>query len=180
MKKRRMICVGAILVVLFALTQFARAQQKSAEEKTGSFVLGAGLGFHADTPDDTAFAFGITGDYYLTHEFSIGPLLQMGFTEDLFQIGLTAQAKYTFDLREIPQLKPHVQAGLGFIYADLDRSGRKDEDDFSFLIPIGIGAEYQLTKSIWLDTTFLFNITNLDVRDENLFFTWLIGLKFPF
>jgi opacity protein-like surface antigen len=180
MKKRRIICVAVILVVLFALTQFAKAQEKFAEERTGSFVLGVGLGLHADTPDDTAFALGITGDYYLTHEFSIGPLLQMGFTEDLFQIGLAAQAKYTFDLREIPKLKPHVQAGIGFIYADLDREGRKDEDDFSFLIPLGIGAEYQLTKSIWLDTTVLFNITNLDVKDENFFFTWWIGLKFPF
>ena len=180
MKKRRIICVAVILVVLFALTQFAKAQEKSTEERTGSFVFGVGLGLHADTPDDTAFALGITGDYYLTPEFSIGPLLQMGFTEDLFQIGLTAQAKYTFDLREIPKLKPHVQAGLGIIYADLDRKGREDEDDFSFLIPLGIGAEYQLTKSIWLDTTVLFNITNLDVRDENFFFTWLIGLKFPF
>jgi len=180
MKKRRMICAGVIMVVLFALTQLAKAQQKPEEERTGSFVFGAGLGLQADTADDTAFALGITGDYYLTHEFSIGPLLQMGFTDDLFQLGLTAQAKYTFDLTEIPKLKPHVQAGLGIIYADLDRRARRDEDDVSFLIPFGIGVEYRLSKSISLDTTFLFNITNLDVRDDNFFFTWLIGLKFPF
>ena len=180
MEKRRMICAGVIVVVLFSFTQFAKAQQDKAEERTGSFVLGGSLGLQADTADNTTFALGVTGDYYLMHEFSIGPLLQMGFTDDLFQLGLTAQAKYTFDLTEIPKLKPHVQAGLGIIYADLDRRGRRDEDDVSFLIPIGIGAEYRLTKSVSLDNTFLFNITNLDVRDDNFFFTWLIGLKFPF
>lgn len=37
---------------------------------------------------------GPRGDYFLTHEFPIGPLLQMGFTGDLFQLGLTVQAKY--------------------------------------------------------------------------------------
>lgn len=180
MKKRRMICAGVMMVVLLVLTQFANAQQKFAEDRTGSFVFGGSLGLQADTVDDTAYAVGITGDYHLTHEFSIGLLLQMGFTDDLFQPGLTAQAKYTFDLMEIPKLKPHVQAGLGIIYADLDRRARRDEDDVSFLIPLGIGVEYRLSKSISLDTTFLFNITNLNVRDENFFFTWLVGLKFPF
>jgi len=180
MKERRMICAVVVILVFFALTQFAHAQQESANKRAGSFIFGAGLGLQADTPDGTAFALGITGDYYVTQEFSIGPLLQMGFTDDLFQLGLTAQAKYTFDLTEIPELKPHVQAGIGIIYADLDRKAGRDEDDVSFLIPLGIGAEYRLTKSISLDTTFLFNVTNLDVRDENFFFTWYVGLKFPF
>ena len=104
----------------------------------------------------------------------------MGFTDDLMQLGLTAQAKYTFDLANIPQLKPHVQAGLGFIYADLDLGNGRSEDDTSFLIPFGIGAEYKLTDSISLDGTVLFNITDLDVGSEDFFMTWLIGLKFAF
>ena len=167
-------------MLFLALGQFAEAQQQSKNQRTGSFIFGFGLGLQADTPDDTAFALGLSGDYYLTQEFSIGPLLQMGFTDDLFQLGLSAQAKYAFDLAEIPELKPHVEVGIGFIYSDLDRRSRRDEDDVSFLIPLGIGAEYRLTDSIWLDTTFLFNFTNLDVQDENFFFTWLVGLKFPF
>jgi opacity protein-like surface antigen len=180
MKERRLICAGVIIVVFLALTQFAEAQQESADQRTGRFIFGAGLGLQADTPDGTVVALGFSGDYYLTRGFSIGPLLQMGFSDDLFQLGLSAQAKYTFDLAEIPELKPHIEAGIGFIYSDLDRRSRREEDDVSFLIPLGIGAEYKLTKSISLDTTFLFNITNLNVRHENFFFTWLVGLKFPF
>lgn len=180
MKERRLIWTGVIIVVFLALTQFAEAKQEPKDQRTGSFIFGVGLGLQADTPDGTSLALGLSGDYYFTQGFSIGPLLQMGFTDDLFQLGLSAQAKYAFDLAKIPELKPHIEGGFGFIYSDLDRRYRRDEDDVSFLIPVGIGAEYRLTNSISLDTTFLFNFTNLDVRDENFFFTWLVGLKFQF
>src|SRR5512139_1794340 len=179
MKEKSLICVAVMVVVFLVLTPFAEAQQ-SEEERTGKIILGGGLGLMADTPDDTAFALGFNGDYYFTQGFSVGPLLQFGFTGDLFQFGLTGQAKYTFDLREIPALKPHIEAGLGFIYADLDRSRGRSEDDVSFLIPLGIGAEYRLTNSISLDTNFLFNFTDLDVRDKNFFFTWLVGMRYRF
>ena len=181
MKERRLICAGVIIVVFLALSQFVNAQGvQSEDQRAGRFILGAGLGLHAGTSDNTAFALGFNGDYYFTQGLSVGPLLQVGFTGDLFQFGFTGQVKYTFDLKEIPALKPHIEAGLGFIYADLDRSGGRNEDDASFLIPLGIGAEYRLTNSISLDTNFLFNFTDLDVRDENFFFTWLVGLRYRF
>jgi opacity protein-like surface antigen len=181
MRERRLICAGVIIVVFVALTQFAEAQQaQSKDQRAGGFILGAGMGFQANTPDGTAFALGLNGDYYVTQGLSVGPLLQLGFTGDLFQMGLTAQAKYTFDLEPIPSLKPHVEAGVGFIYADLDRTLGRSEHDVSFLFPLGIGAEYRLTKSISLDSTALFNFTDLDVRDRNFFFTWLLGLRYRF
>jgi len=180
MKAKGSVYAGVLLVLLLLLASVAEAQQAQPEERrTGRFAFGAGLGFAGDTPDGTAFALGVSGDYYLTHELSIGPLLQMGFTGDLFQLGLTGQIKYTFDLPQIPALKPHIEAGIGFIYADLDRPGGGG-DDTSFLIPIGLGAEYKLNSRISLDTTLLFNFTDLNVRDENFFITWLLGVKFPF
>jgi opacity protein-like surface antigen len=181
MKERRLICAGVIIVVFLAFAQFAEAQWvPSADERAGRFIFGAGLGLQASTPDGTAFALGFSGDYYFTQGFSVGPLLQMGFTGDLFQFGLTGQAKYTFDIKEIPALKPHIEAGIGFIYSDLDRGRWRSEDDVSFLIPLGLGAEYRLTDSISVDTNFLFNFTDLDVRDKNFFFTWLAGLRYRF
>jgi len=181
MKQRRLICAGVIIVVFLVVTQFAEAQGvQSEDQRTGRFILGGGLGLQANTPDSTAFAFGFGGDYYLTQGFSIGPLFQFGFTGDLFQFGFSGQAKYTFDLKEIPALKPHVEAGLGVIYADLDRGRGRSEHGASFLFPLGIGAEYRLTKSISVDNTFLFNFTDLDVRDTHFFFTWLVGLKYRF
>ena len=181
MKEGRLFFAGVIIVVFLAFTQFAEAQRvQSSDERAGRFVLGAGLGLQANTPDGTAFALGVGGDYYITQGFSVGPLLQLGFTGDLFQFGVTGQAKYTFDLKQIPALKPHVETGIGFIYADLDGGRRGDEDDVSFLIPLGLGAEYRLTNEISLDTTFLFNFTELEVKDEHFFFTWLVGLRYRF
>ncbi len=178
MKKRGLICVGFIILLLHVLTPFAEAQVQSADRRTGRFIGGAGLGLQADTPDGGAFALGLNGDYYLTQEFSIGPLLQMGLTGDLFQLGLTAQAKFTLDLKGIPELKPHAEAGIGFIYSDFKRD--RHEDDTSFLIPLGIGAEFRLNNALSLDSTFLFNFTDLKVRDEHFFFTWLVGVRYRF
>jgi len=179
MKERSLICVAVMIAVFLVLTPFAEAQQ-SDEERTGKIILGGGLGLMADTPDGTAFALGLSGDYYITQGFSVGPLLQMGFTGDLYQLGLTAQAKYTFDIEQIPALKPYIEGGVGFIYANMDGRLWRDEDDVSILFPLGFGVEYRLTKSISLDTKFLFNFTDLDVRDEEFFFTWLVGVRYRF
>ncbi len=181
MREGRLICAGVIMVVILGVSQTAGAQRVQSEDKrAGRYMFGAGLGLQANTPDGTAFALGFSGEYYVTQGFSLGPLLQMGLTGDLFQLGLTYQAKYTFDLKEVPVLKPHIEAGIGFIYADLDRRRLRSENDVSFLFPLGIGAGYRLTKSIWLDNTLLFNFTDLDVRDTHFFFTWLVGLKYRF
>ncbi len=173
---KRFLAGIAMTVIVVALALPAAAQQKAADKK---LAFGGALGLQTDTPDGTAFALGFYGDYFLTPEVSVGRLLQMGFTNDLRQGGLSAQAKYTLNVGGMPELKPHVQAGIGLIHADLDRPGRGSQSDTSYLIPFGVGAEYRLTDSVSLDTSFLFNINNLDLRDrERVFFTWLIGLKF--
>jgi opacity protein-like surface antigen len=171
------VLLTAILLSVALPSLPAQARQNDAD-RTGWYSFGAAMGLQTGTADSTAFALGLYGDYYINRRFSIGPLLQMGLTEDLFHVGLTGQAKYTFEVAGLPELKPHVQGGIGFIHADLDRRGSGAEKDTSFLMPIGIGVEYKITDSIWLDNTFLFNFSNLDVRDEKFFFSWLIGLKF--
>lgn len=151
------------------------------ERRTGKFTTGLGLGLQGGTADGTAFSVGLSGDYFLTDNISVGPLLQMGVTEDLTQVGFTVQAKYTLDLAGLPALKPHVQGGIGFIHADLDRGRFREEDDTSFLIPLGFGAEYRLTNQISLESTLLFNFTDLHLgRDDNFFITWLTGVRFRF
>jgi len=125
--------VVVITMVFAAVTPIAEAQHYATDRRIDTFFFGAALGIQTDTPDSTAYAVGLYGDYYLTRGFSIGPLFQAGITGDLMQLGLTAQAKYTFDLSEIPQLKPHVQAGLGFIYADLDHGSGGSEKDTRYI-----------------------------------------------
>jgi hypothetical protein len=106
LKKRGLICAGVFVLVFLALIRFAEAQVQSADKRAGRFIFEAGLCLQTDTPDGRAFALGFGGDYYVTQELSIVPLLQMGFTGDLFRLGLAAQAKYALDLKGIPELDP--------------------------------------------------------------------------
>lgn len=174
----RIVSGFVIAAAIFGFASFA--ESRDTADRTGKFFGGASLGLQTDTADGTAFALGLYGDYYLTHGFSIGPLLQAGFTDNLFQLGLSAQAKYTFTIPDIPRLKPHVQAGLGFIHADLDGRNGNSGNDTSFLIPLGIGAEYRLTQSVSLDSAVLVNFNDLDYRDGDAFMTWFAGVKIQF
>jgi hypothetical protein len=183
MSKRSAWFAGCLLLAALLASTVADAQQVPASvSRAGRFVFGAGLGLQANTVDDTAFSVGLSGDYFFTDRLSVGPLLQFGVTGDLFQLGLSAQAKYTFDLPRVPDLKPHLEGGIGFLYANLDKPGSGSKDDTSFLIPLGVGLEYRLNPRLSLDTTAFFNFTDISVRDKdrNFFFTWLLGVKVPF
>jgi hypothetical protein len=168
------------LAVGIADVQAQTQDVPAAVSRAGRFFFGAGLGLMGNTVDGSTFALGASGDYYLTNEVSVGPLLQMGFGSDLFQLGLSGQLKYTMDIRQISALKPHVEAGIGFVFADYENGG--DDSDVSFLFPIGFGAEYRLSRTMSLDTTVYLNFTDLDVgrKNDNFFLTWLVGVKFPF
>lgn len=182
MKGKGLVRSGVVALVLgLLLGLHAEAQQAPlVEPRIGKLMVGVGLGLQGGTADGTAFAIGLHGDYFLTQNLSVGPLLQLGLTDDLTQVGFSVQAKYTFDLLEIPELKPHVQAGLGFIHADLDRRPGPDEDDTAPLVPIGFGAEYRLTPRASLSSTLLFNFTDLSVGNDDFHLTWLIGTAIRF
>jgi hypothetical protein len=170
---------GLLLLAGVAEAQVARQDVPSAVSRAGRFVGGAYLGLQAGTLDGEAFALGGNLDYYFTNELSVGPLLQMGLTGDLFQLGLSGQVKYTMDVRQLPALKPHVEAGIGFVYASFENG--RDEDDVSFLLPLGFGLEYRVTRTLSLDTTVLLNFTDLDVgKEDGFFLTWLVGVRMPF
>ncbi len=167
-----------LLIPLEALAQ----EQPVGQQMTGRWAVGAELGPQTGTADnDAAFAFGLNADYYLDQHFSVGPLLQFGFTGDLTQVGLSAQAKYTFDLPRVPELKPHLQGGLGFLHVDMDQppAGPKDSDT-GFLVPFGGGFDLELSKNLLLGTTLLLNFTDADIQGErvdNLFMSWFFGLR---
>jgi hypothetical protein len=180
MRKRERWWVGLLTVVL-ALTavESALAQTTSPPDRTRRFELGTEIGFSGGTLDGTAFAVGIFGDFPILPNVSIGPLMQLGVTDDLFQIGITAQAKLTLDIPNVPELKPQFQAGIGFINADLD-VGPFSDDDTSWLIPIGMGLEYRAMKNLYFGTNLLLNFTDLEVlnKSDDLHVTWLVGLRF--
>ncbi len=128
-------------------------------------VWWGGVGFLGHTPDGAAeFAFKGHADYFLTDHFSLGPLAQYAGVGNDFIFGLSAQAKYWWDLSGGGHpVKLVVQGGLGFVRAgikDSDGSGTADTHA-SFLIPIGIGLDYAMSKQLALTADVLVNLTSL-------------------
>lgn len=129
----------------------------AAEPAAGTWTGGGSIGFLANTPDGTAFAFNLNVDRLLASNLSIGPLLQLGFTGDMNQVGFSGQAKYWIDIPDTNnRAKLVLQGGLGLIHSDFRR------DDTSWLIPIGVGLDYTVSQTVSLTTNFLLNFTDLD------------------
>ena len=132
--------------------------------KPGQWSGGAGVGFLANTPDGVA-EFGIKGhaDYFWTSSFSLGALAQYAGVGNDFVFGLSAQAKYWWDIPgSANRAKLVIQGGIGFV-----RAGIEDDDtgvaftDGSFLIPVGIGVDYALSRRIAVTADVLVNFTSL-------------------
>jgi hypothetical protein len=133
------------------------ATAQAAESQAGTWTGGGALGFLANTPDDTAFALNLDFGYRLNREFSVGPLVQLGFTGDMTLVGLSGQAKYSLAVPGTEDRgKLVLQAGLGFVHADFFQS------DTSWLIPLGVGFEFAVDRRLAVTATFLLNFTDLD------------------
>ncbi|HTP42666.1 MAG TPA: hypothetical protein VML36_09605 [Nitrospiria bacterium] len=133
-----------------------------------SFGFGAGPLLSTESNSSAVFGMNFTWDYYLTNAWSVGPLLQVGFANDYNQVGLSAQVRYTFNLPEYPAFRPHLEGGVGFIY--ISDGG----DETKFLMPLGGGIDVQVVKHLFLTSTFLFNVSNLN---DNLFVSWIFGFR---
>ena len=126
---------------------------EAADPTPGRWTGGGGLGFLGNTEDGAAFAMNLNVETFINRSFSVGPLLQLGVTGDLTQIGVSGQVKYWVDLSSIAEgLKLTAQGGLGFVYTDYA----------SFLIPIGAGLDYSLSNTVSATATFLLNFTDVN------------------
>jgi hypothetical protein len=170
--------VWSALIFTLVVPLSVAAQEPAPDERNGKWKLGADIGVILATADEEAFGMNFYGDYYFNQNVSIGPLIQFGFTGDLFQIGPSVQLKYTHDFDN--RWKAHAQGGLGYTYAHLNRRG-PNVDDSSVLLPFGGGIEYRFTDRLSAGTTVLFNIMDLDkVGGENFSLSFLGGIKFRF
>ena len=128
----------------------------SGEREAGRWMAGSGVGLLGSTPDGTAFGMNGNIDYFVNEHVSVGPLLQLGFTDDMTLVGLSGQGKYRLPLPGTGgRGKLTLQSGIGFAHADFRA------DDTSWLVPLGIGYEYALGSGTTLNVTTLVNFTNL-------------------
>lgn len=126
------------------------------EQAAGRWTAGSSMGFLGSTPDGTALALNGNVNYHVTDQFSVGPLVQVGVTDDMTQVGLSGQGKYGIPMPGTQgRGKFTLQGGMGFVHSDFL------QDDTSWLVPLGVGYEYALESGVDLTATSLVNITDL-------------------
>jgi opacity protein-like surface antigen len=133
------------------------------DRRRGQWSGAVGAGFLTNTSDGVEFALKGHVDYFLIRGFSVGLLGQstLGGNDHVF--ALSAQAKYWWDIPGTRNLvKVVAQGGIGFVGANIDDTDSGVSDTYtSFLIPIGLGLEYTVTKQIAVTAEFLLNFTSL-------------------
>src|SRR5256712_3662494 len=155
-ESRLSVWLAAVAMATGLIGYGGRGVAEGGEAKAGAWMGGAGFCFLADTPSGTAFALNLNAETFLAPKFSGGPLLQLRFTSDASQVGLSGQAEFWVDVPKIAKgFKVTPQVGLGFVH----NSSR--EGDTSWLIPLGVAADYALTNKLNVTTTFLLNFTKL-------------------
>ena len=167
--------ISGVMLGLVVFVMLLTSEAAAADLQTGRWVGDFSVGIIGNTTDATAFVFNLGFDRYLTEQFTLGPLLQLGATGDLVQTALSGQAKYWIDLvRGEHPLRVAPQAGIGFVQADQGRS------DTSWLFPIGVELEYVLTSELRLSSTVLLNFVDLDtgVGTTSIMPSFTVGVRF--
>jgi hypothetical protein len=173
-----LVTVSVISVVWAGTTAAQETPAPTASQSPGRLSIGAATGFHAGTEDGTVFGLFMDGRYRLDPHFAVGPLLQLGFSSDYSLVGLSGQLTYSMALPTQPHVIPYLQGGLGFVVIDADDQPRH-EDDAGFLIPIGAGVDFELSKNVLLGTEILLNYTSVNVSQQpSVYMSWLFGLRF--
>jgi hypothetical protein len=147
----------AWLVVALLMVGGLSGRALAADPQVGNWTGGAAIGMIGNTPDGTALGLNFNAERFMDQHVSLGPLVQLGFTGDLTQVGVSGQAKYWIDLPD-PQLKLNFQGGIGFVHADM-----RGASDTSFLVPIGVGLDYKVSDTFAVTSNFMLNFTDLSV-----------------
>lgn len=155
MKIMKRICwLVAALVFLFAFESTAQEPPPSAiSTRSGYVSLGVAGGFMID-PDMGAGM--VSLDYYVTDEVSIGPYAQLGGSGSNSYWGVSGQVKFSAALSGNSSVRPYGTLGIGFVQIDFED---RDDDDMTYLFPVGGGFEFELSDILSLDAGALFNIT---------------------
>jgi len=157
----RLTCAASLLAILISGAVVFAPRAQADENRWG---FGSGLGFTSGTVNGTVFNLAFSGDYFLDRNFSVGPMMQISPTGDLFQISFAGVGRYYFRLNNGINLVPFT--GIGLLHADLDRGsgpGRIDRNDTSWYIPIGVSLEYQASSNIALSSSLIVNLHDINL-----------------
>lgn len=146
-------------------------------EGVKNFLLGVGF-----TGSPGTSLLGGQADIYLTDEWAVGPMLQLGLSGNKMIIAPSFNVKRVFEMQTAADTRwrPFVQAGVGFAFLYQDgRAG--DNDDLGFLLNGGGGVEVFLDNGLSLASTVMVNVLPDKVLGESSFLSWqIVQMQFRF
>jgi len=151
----RWTCAASLLAILAAGTVLSPPRAQADENRWG---FGSDLGLTSGMVNGTVFTLAFNGDYYLDRNFSIGPMMQISPTSDLFQVSFAGVGRYHFRLNNGINVVPF--SGIGLLHVDV---GRIDRSDTSWYIPIGVSLEYQAAHNLALSSTLIVNLHDINL-----------------
>ncbi len=172
-RARRMAWVAAVALLCAGAAQAQEATPGGRRQDDSRFSVRGAIGFTAD-PDTFLMTLEVP---WKAHDLvSVGPMLQLGFSDDDVLVAPTLEVYLTPQLADdLRDFHPYAHMGMGFMYLEKDhrRPGR-DEEDADFLLTTGFGAEYAVQENLFLGTGFLFDIVPAGVAGERFVFGWQI------
>ena len=122
-------CGRVVLVSALAGALWLASALVPAYAQENRWGVGTDVGFVAGTVHGTVFNLGFNVDYYLDRNFSVGPMMQITPTGDLFQISFAGVAKYHLRLdngineRSVdPGVPVEIEAVLGLDFDQFTRA----------------------------------------------------------
>lgn len=163
--------VAAAALLCAGAAQAQEATPGARRQDDSRFSVRGSIGFTAD-PD--TFLMTLEVPWKANDLVSVGPLFQLGFSDDDVLVAPTLEVYLTPQLADdLRDLHPYAHLGMGFMYLEKDhrRPGR-DEEDADFLLTTGFGAEYAVQENLFVGTGFLFDIVPGGVAGERFVFGW--------
>ncbi len=157
--------------------------------RRGVISLRTSLGL---TLDPSTYLMTLDAGYFVTPSWSLGPLFQLGLSDDDFLLAASVNFRKVYDIEirehgeedddnQLNRLKPFYQFGAGVLFIDEDNPGLADDDDAGLLLNLGVGVDLYLNDRVSFGTSVLFNFLPSEVGDEHFFLSWQIGtLAFHF
>lgn len=126
------VCVTLLIITEIVISE--RAGFAQGDEQRWGF--GVDLGMLVGTVDRTVFALGGNVDYFVSGNFSIGPMVQIAPGGDFTQINSWAVAKLHFRT-EYVDVAPFTGSGLTWARVGAGRLSSKSNDDASQSVVFG-------------------------------------------
>ena len=169
----------ALLAASLSGLVFAAPALAQSESQYPTLGIGGNVGLQKLSSSSGLFEVGVDMPLHFNEHFSVGPWLQVGTSQDVVNVILTANARWHFHFLErtrFNKVQPFVQGGLGMVHTKVN--GAKATD---FAVNMGFGAEAPITDHVWLGSDVMFHPILTRDAGANWTFSWqFLTLRYRF